>query len=360
MHHYHKLQELLGEHPIGAPRSEEFLEILRLLFHPDEVEIALSLSFTLTGVGKVAQKAGITEEKALAKLESMADRGSILAKEVAGESAYALLPNYPGLFEYPIMKGGDSETQKRLAQLWHAYYMNAMAAELASASPPWNRVFPAEDALTEEVEILPFEVASQMIAKTGLIALANCPCRITAKNCDKPLEVCLSFDGAARFLSERGMARIISLEEAVEVLKSAEKAGLVHTGSNNAEKLMFMCNCCSCCCHFLRLITEHNYKEALAKSGYQSSIAAEDCSGCGICAEERCPVSAITINDGVAVLKPENCIGCGLCVSTCPTGAIYLVKRENYQLPPASPGELVKKIIMNKSLKTPATPRRQE
>jgi len=37
MHHYHKLQEKLDSHPIGAPRSEEFLEILKILFLPDEV-----------------------------------------------------------------------------------------------------------------------------------------------------------------------------------------------------------------------------------------------------------------------------------------------------------------------------------
>jgi len=30
MHHYHKLQKKLDTHPIGAPRSEEFLEILKI------------------------------------------------------------------------------------------------------------------------------------------------------------------------------------------------------------------------------------------------------------------------------------------------------------------------------------------
>ena len=37
MHHYHKLQEIIDSHPMGAPKSEEYLEILRILFHPDEV-----------------------------------------------------------------------------------------------------------------------------------------------------------------------------------------------------------------------------------------------------------------------------------------------------------------------------------
>lgn len=348
MHHYHRLQETLDKHPMGAPRSEEFLEILKILFRPDEVELAVLLDFKLKKVSEIAEKAGISTEDALKKLEAMADRGSVLAKKVDGEPAYALLPNYPGLFEYPIMKGGDSQTEQRLAELWHAYYMKAMAAEIASANPPWNRVFPAEAALPEEHEILPFEVASKMMAKTETIALAKCPCRITAKNCAKPLDVCLSFDGAARFLAERGMARKISLEEALEVLKKAEEAGLVHTGSNVADRLMFICNCCSCCCHFLRLITEHNYPEALAKSSYQASLTVSECSGCGVCAEERCPVKAITMKNEVADLNAEKCIGCGLCVTTCPTGALSLVKRQNYQFPPATTGELVKRIVAHK------------
>lgn len=351
MHHYHRLQEILGSHPIGAPKSDEFIEILKILFLPGEVELAVLLDFKLKKAGDVAAGAGIPVEEALKKLESMADRGSVLAKKVDGEMAYALLPNYPGLFEYPIMKGGDSETQKKLAGLWHAYYMKDMAAEIASANPPWNRVYPAGEALPEEYEILPFEVASSMMAGAGTIALANCPCRVTSGNCDRPLDVCLAFDGAARFLAERGMAKIISMDQALEVLKKAEKAGLVHSGSNSAQKLTFMCNCCPCCCHFMRVITEHGYSTGIAKSSYQASVNTGQCSGCGVCAEERCPVKAVTLEGETAVLNAEKCIGCGLCVSTCPTGAITLVKREDYQPPPATVGDLVKAVVANKQKK---------
>jgi Na+-translocating ferredoxin:NAD+ oxidoreductase subunit B len=347
MHHYHQLQEKLDSHPVGAPRSEEFLEILKILFEPSEVELAILLEFKLQKVGDIARKVGLSRDEMLRKLEVMADRGVILAKRIEGEPAYALLPNYPGLFEYPVMKGLDEAKRQRLAQLWHAYWMKDMAAELASATPPWNRVIPAESALPAEVEILPFEVASRMMAKSDAIAVADCPCRVLERKCEKPLDVCLAFDGAARFLSERGMAKPITLAQACDVLKRAEDAALVHTGSNNADKLLFLCNCCPCCCHFLGLITRQQAATGLAKSSYRAHLSSNACTGCGICTE-RCPVKAFDLQGDVALLDSEKCIGCGLCVSYCAPGALVLQKRADFKSPPATPGELVQKVTAAK------------
>lgn len=349
MHHYHRLRERLGGHPVGAPQAEEFLEILKLLFAPHEVEMALLLEFRLKKLSEIAKALGYPADEVKSRLEAMADRGVILAKEVEGEQAYALLPNYPGLFEYPVMKGGDEKKQKKLAELWQAYYMKAMATELAAARPPWNRVFPAEEALAgEEYTVLPFAVASKMMAGTRAVALARCPCRITTGNCARPLDVCLSFDGAARFLAERGMARLIDLGEALAVLKRAEEAGLVHIGSNNTQNMLFLCNCCPCCCHFLKLVAGLGYREALAASAFEVSLAQDLCTGCGICAGERCPVGALVMEGDTAQLETARCIGCGLCVTTCPGGALALVGRSGYELPPVSAAELARAVAENK------------
>ncbi|NPV93472.1 MAG: 4Fe-4S binding protein [Firmicutes bacterium] len=350
MHLHHKLQELLHNNPVGAPKSEEFIEILEILFPPGEVEMALLLSFSFKKLGDIAKEAGIPEEEASRILEGMADKGTILSKKTGDGRVYALLPNYPGLFEYPIMKGMDAETQKRLGNLWHTYYMKDMVHELALADPPWKRVLPTEEAMTDEV--LPYEVASELIrTKSKSICLGICPCRTIEQKCDKPTDTCLAFDGAADFMIERGIAKKITVEEAIEVLKRTEEAGLVHLGSNNKNNLLFICNYCPCCCHIFRQYTEFNYPQSIGKSSYLAGIQADECNGCGICAEERCPVKAIAMLNDVAALDSAKCIGCGLCVSTCPTKAISLLKREEYQEPPDTLNQLVQTVWKNKQEK---------
>ena len=133
MEKYEKLQEKLSKHPIGAPRNDDYLEILKILFPEDEIDLALLLEFRLSKTSDLAKRAGIDEAEASRKLEAMACRGSILSKKSGDELSYALLPNYPGLMEYPVMKG-DEKLRKRLAELWHSYYMKDMGAELASAN----------------------------------------------------------------------------------------------------------------------------------------------------------------------------------------------------------------------------------
>ena len=49
------------------------------------------------------------------------------------------------------------------------------------------------------------------------------------------------------------------------------------------------------------------------------------CLGYGDCMKV-CPRDAISIQGGIAKIKPSKCIGCGLCAKTCPNGIIHLVK----------------------------------
>jgi len=54
-----------------------------------------------------------------------------------------------------------------------------------------------------------------------------------------------------------------------------------------------------------------------------AKVAAEKCTGCGICVD-ICPVEAISLENDMAVVDERTCTACALCVNECPNGAIAL------------------------------------
>ena len=115
------------------------------------------------------------------------------------------------------------------------------------------------------------------------------------------------------------MARKLSYEELVELLKKTNQDGLVHT----INMLGLICNCCNDCCPIFQ--TYFMGAPTFIPSPFAAHADEEACIACGTCAE-RCPVDAIVV-DTFAVVDQDKCIGCGVCVPTCSTDAIKLVRR---------------------------------
>ncbi|NLW43897.1 MAG: 4Fe-4S binding protein [Syntrophomonadaceae bacterium] len=345
---YKKLQERLDTHPAGAPAAESFDKILRILFSPEEAEVAVNLNFTLQPVSKISQKTGIDVDTLAAMLEGMADRGVIFAKKKPGsENRYCLLPTIPGLFEFPFMRPEHTPHIKELGELWEEYHREGLGNSFAGSPTPMMRVVPVEETITMTSEVVPYEIVSDMISRAEYISLTNCACRVSRGACDKPLEVCFSFDDMARFLVERDRARFIDKEEALKILRYAAEEGLVHTINNSSDKLTVICNCCGCCCTLLRGITELNNPNSISTSGYVISYTPDECIGCHLCVE-RCPMAALEENEDKVQLYEERCIGCGLCAFTCPTESLILERRADIPEVVATGRELFNRVLKEK------------
>jgi MinD superfamily P-loop ATPase len=70
-------------------------------------------------------------------------------------------------------------------------------------------------------------------------------------------------------------------------------------------------------------------------SYYEASIDAEECTGCGLCAD-RCQMDAIQETDEAWEIVDGRCIGCGLCVAECPVDAITMEAKPGTVPPPST------------------------
>ncbi len=345
---YERLREILDSHPSTAPKAKSINEILHILFTPEEAALAVNMSYKAKSASSIATLAEVSEDIAKKNLESMANKGIIYSKNKEGEKLYSLLPLIPGVFEFPFMKGGGTPMHQRLGQLWEDYHHEALGASFAGQPTPLMRVIAVEKSITAQDRVHPYEEVKNFINNANYIALTKCACRVSVGKCDKPKEVCLIFGEAAEFLVERGFARQISKEDGLKVLDQAEEAGLVHTSNNSADRANLICNCCPCCCTVLRGRTQLKHLHAFEPSRFEAYVTGEDCTGCAICAEERCPMKAIEIKDDIAIVNVQECIGCGLCVTGCPAGAIKLIERKQLPSIPATIREMGAKVLQEK------------
>lgn len=91
---------------------------------------------------------------------------------------------------------------------------------------------------------------------------------------------------------------------------------------------------CTSCGKCVLACPEHVIKIVPKKSRYSVHCCSKDiaaitrkactvgCIACSICVK-NCPVSAITIDNNVAVINPAKCTNCGICELKCPTNAIF-------------------------------------
>ncbi len=170
-------------------------------------------------------------------------------------------------------------------------------------------------------EVLPMEeLLKRMEADERQIYLSPCDCRALAGQvCGKPLNTCLSYRTAPGSYASRGVSRPIGKKEAMQVVKEADKAGLMHT----ANPYGGICNCCADCCYLFKA------QRALGSAGrwpivrYYTVLDSEKCIGCGMCVK-RCPFGLFTKQGGKVAFEAGRCVGCGLCVNRCPKKALRL------------------------------------
>lgn len=192
----------------------------------------------------------------------------------------------------------------------------------------------AKNALPNDTVLLLHEVEEMIEAATHIV-VQPCDCRRLGQNCDRPVETCIWLDDGALEALERGYGRCLSRREAKELVRWADKKGLMHTADSEwrTRGLHAICNCCGCDCYPFRAAQEMGSKGVWPRSRYVAVHDPERCNLCGACIQ-RCHFEAF-YHDGSLIgvegeekknvlFEPAHCWGCGLCATTCPSGAIVM------------------------------------
>jgi len=335
---YHKLAERLDAIPNGfspTPSGAE-VRLLAKLFTPDEAALAAVMKLVPETAEEIAARADVDPKAAYAMLKEMARKGLIFAGRHDRKLGFWLMPVAVGIYEMQLPRM-DAE----LAALFEAYYQESQGGTMVRHNPPLNRVIPVGEAVRFDMEVYSHESAAAILDEARSWGVQDCLCRtqqrLVGKGCDHTVHNCITFSTAEHAFDHSTVTQAISKEEALCILREAEKEGLVHTTGNYRTGHFFICNCCTCCCGILRGVAEFAIPTAIAHSDFLVQVDQELCTGCELCTE-RCPFHALTV-DRVCAVDENRCLGCGICVSVCPAEALQLVRRPLASPPPADMDE---------------------
>ena len=328
---YRRLAQVLDTLPNGFPSTDSGIEIkiLKKVFTTEEADLFCDLRLTPETAEQIAERTGRSIEGLEKRLISMWQRGEIDASDLEGIKKFRMMPWILGIYEFQ-----NHRMDKELAKMCEEYSMH-WGAQFVSYGPQLMQVVPIEKEIPVKQEALTYQQVSTIVENAQSFMVTECICKknqgLLDNPCEKPTEVCMGMNPEPGFYENHPWGgRVISKEEAYEVLRKAEEAGLVHMTSNLESGHGYICNCCGCCCGLLR--AANMGIPNVVNSHYFAQIDPDTCDACGTCAEERCQVNAIEEGEEVYQIVKEKCIGCGLCISSCPSGAIQLIHKKPEEL----------------------------
>ncbi len=331
---YRRLAQRLDATPNGFPATESGAELrlLAKIFMPEEAALASVMRLTREPAADIAARAGVDADAAYRRLKGMARKGQIRIKKGKGQLLFGLMPFAVGIYEEQLPRM-DAE----LAELFEQYIQETRGGSIVREAPAVHRVIPVGEAIRVDLEIFPYEHATELLKNAKSWGVRDCLCRVqqklVGKGCDRPIENCLIFAPIEGAFDRSKVDRAITKEEALRILHETEEDGLVHSTGNYRDGHYYICNCCTCCCGILRSVAEFGVPTTAVRSDFHTVVDAAMCSGCGDCLE-RCQFGALSVPDDICVVDYARCVGCGLCATVCPTEALYLERRPGGEVPP--------------------------
>lgn len=332
---YKDLRQHLDNLPGGFPETSSGVElkILKHLFTLEEASLALNLTLMSEDAATIAYRINRPLDETKKLLETMAFKGLILRSKDYGKAPkYMALQYIVGIWELQV-----GRLTPQLVKYMEEYVPQLMDVKIWKKTPQM-RTIPVNQSIDNSLEVMTYENAYQLLDKKKNFVISPCICRkemaMEDKACKKPVEVCISFGNEEDFFLKNNVGKKATKQEVIEVLKLADKAGLV-LQPNNGKDINWLCCCCGCCCAILRTARTYPKPAKILSSPFIAKADLDLCTGCGVCVK-RCQIDAIKIEDKKIKIDYDRCIGCGLCITTCKPSALKLERKPAGTFPSTS------------------------
>jgi Na+-translocating ferredoxin:NAD+ oxidoreductase subunit B len=255
---YEKLRSRLDEMTVGYPSTESGAEmrLLKQLFSVEEANTYLAMKDGYQFPAEVAEVMREDEATVAARMLMMSQKGLLFrVRGTQGKpNKYRVLPWLIGIMDVQV-----DHLSKQYLKDAGDFFVNGLKKRTGIIKKlPMLRILPVnEKVVMGKNIILPIDDAVSILQSKDRISVANCICRQTAQisgsTCSHPMETCLQCDSWADYFVGNGIARYISKEEAIEIIKKNEENGAV-IEIMNSQGAEIMCSCCPCHCIILALL----------------------------------------------------------------------------------------------------------
>lgn len=265
-------------------------------------------------VGEVAKRCKESEAFVQEQLDKLVAAGIVRSRKVDGIDCYYYPIWVPGIMEGILSNREQCDRYPDLGYCFEEYTrrridMVAPVFNSGKAGMFFMRVMPVMSAIENNSRTASYDEISTLIENATAISVGPCSCRrarrLMGEGCGHLEEdMCMYLNDNAITYSKTGAHRLISKEEAYEVLRRAEDNGLVHEINQTPgfEESSAICNCCGCSCFALRVAEMFRAKNAI-RSNFAAKIDKEKCVACGQCVE-NCQTNAIKLGQKNCINNP--------------------------------------------------------
>ena len=297
----------------GVTDTDPRFLLLEKVVTEEMAEVALAMEYrTHLTPEQIAKKCGKPVERTKELLWDLAMAGvATVKKEDNGEDTYWYETWVPGIFEMVVNNKENSAKYPQIGKAFDDYGLmrNPVAAGNIPIGMGLMRVIPIESSINGETRRAEWEEVSKYVREARILSVSDCSCRTSREEMGQGCghlkeDMCIQLGDAAEYYIRTGRGRQITQEEALEIMRKAERDGLMHQIPNTegAGHTHAICNCCGCSCYAMRAAGMYNNPD-MVRSNFVSQVDATKCAGCGECVEV-CPTNAIKLGQKLCSIKP--------------------------------------------------------